>query len=55
MRGYGGRPHWGKIHYLDAEDVAERYPKFDEFRAVRDRLDPDRVFANPYLKRVLGR
>ena len=55
MRGYGGRPHWGKIHYLDDEDVAERYPKFDQFRAVRDRLDPERVFANPYLKRVLGR
>jgi hypothetical protein len=30
------------------------YPHFDDFLAVRDRLDPQRVFANPYLNRVLG-
>jgi len=31
------------------------YPRFDEFRALRDVLDPDRVFANDYLTTVLGR
>ena len=30
------------------------YPRFADFLAMRDRLDPDRVFANPYLRRVLG-
>ena len=30
------------------------YPRFDDFLALRDRLDPDRVFTNPYLRRVLG-
>ena len=54
MRGYQGRPHWGKIHYRDAESLAEVYPRHAEFVAVRDRLDPDRVFTNPYLDRVLG-
>ena len=54
MRGYGGRPHWGKVHYQDAESLAALYPKFADFVGVRDRLDPDRVFANPYLERVLG-
>jgi len=54
MRGYRGRPHWGKIHYRDAESLAEVYPHHSEFVAVRDRLDPDRVFTNPYLDRVLG-
>ncbi len=54
MRGYQGRPHWGKIHYRDAESLAEVYPHHSEFVAVRDRLDPDRVFTNPYLDRVLG-
>jgi L-gulonolactone oxidase len=50
----GGRPHWGKIHYRDAESLRGAYPRFDEFRAVRDKLDPQRVFANDYLTQVLG-
>jgi FAD-linked oxidoreductase len=54
MRGYEGRPHWGKIHYQDAASLAEVYPHHADFVAARDRLDPDRVFTNPYLDRVLG-
>jgi L-gulonolactone oxidase len=50
----GGRPHWGKLHYRDADSLRTAYPKFADFLAVRDRLDPARVFANPYLDRVLG-
>jgi len=50
----GGRPHWGKLHYRDAESLRRAYPMFDDFRAVRDRIDPGRVFANAYLERVLG-
>ncbi|QEV20710.1 D-arabinono-1,4-lactone oxidase [Streptomyces alboniger] len=49
-----GRPHWGKLHTRDAEYFAEVYPRFGEFTALRDRLDPDRVFGNEYLRRVLG-
>lgn len=54
MLSYGGRPHWGKMHTLDASILRERYPRFDDFVALRDRLDPDRRFQNPYLARVLG-
>lgn len=54
LRGYDGRPHWGKIHFQDAASLSGLYPRFDDFLAVRDRLDPHRVFANPYLERVLG-
>jgi L-gulono-1,4-lactone dehydrogenase len=49
-----GRPHWGKLHSLDAERLRTLYPRFDDFRAVRGRLDPGRLFANDYLRRVLG-
>ncbi|MEU9145388.1 D-arabinono-1,4-lactone oxidase [Streptomyces sp. NPDC048349] len=51
---HGGRPHWGKVHTRDAEYFAAVYPRFAEFTALRDRLDPDRVFGNDYLRRVLG-
>lgn len=54
MRDHGGRPHWGKLHSLDADDLAPLYPRFGDFLALRERLDPDRVFTNPYLDRVLG-
>lgn len=50
----GGRPHWGKLHYRTAADLRPVYEKFDDFVAVRDRLDPARVFTNDYLDRVLG-
>ncbi|MGW7259853.1 D-arabinono-1,4-lactone oxidase [Streptomyces sp. NPDC054834] len=49
-----GRPHWGKVHTRDAAYFTEVYPRFGEFTALRDRLDPDRRFQNDYLRRVLG-
>ncbi|MEU1011990.1 D-arabinono-1,4-lactone oxidase [Streptomyces sp. NPDC005890] len=49
-----GRPHWGKVHTRDAEYFARVYPRFGEFTALRDRLDPDRLFQNDYVRRVLG-
>ena len=54
LRAHDGRPHWGKVHTRTAEDLAPAYPRFGDFLALRDRFDPDRVFANPYLRRVLG-
>lgn len=54
LRGYGGRPHWGKMHTMGASDLAGLYPHFDDFVAARERLDPRRLFGNPYLEKVLG-
>jgi L-gulonolactone oxidase len=51
---HGGRPHWGKAHRLDAETLRPRYPAFDDFVELRNRLDPGGLFANDYLDRVLG-
>jgi FAD/FMN-containing dehydrogenase len=54
MRAHDGRPHWGKMHDLTADTLRTVYPHFDDFLAVRDRLDPERRFTNRYLERVLG-
>lgn len=51
---YEGRPHWGKIHTRDAAYLRKHYARFEDFVAARDRLDPQRTFANDYLRRVLG-
>lgn len=54
MDDYDGRPHWGKLHGQTADVLRERYPRWDAAMALRDELDPDRTFRNPYLDRVLG-
>jgi FAD-linked oxidoreductase len=54
MMAHDGRPHWGKMNRRTAADLAPAYPRFGDFLAVRDRLDPDRVFTNDYLDRILG-
>ncbi len=54
MNEYGGRPHWGKRHFQTAATLAERYPRWADFQAARDQLDPGRVFGNEYAERVLG-
>ena len=54
LRSYDGRPHWGKLHTRTAADLAPAYPRWAEYADQRDRLDPERVFTNPYLRQVLG-
>jgi L-gulono-1,4-lactone dehydrogenase len=54
LAAHDGRPHWGKWHPWTVAEVARAYPRLDDFRAVRDRHDPRRVFTNPHLDTVLG-
>jgi len=55
MDDYGGRPHWGKLHFQKAATLAERYPEWEDFQKIRKRLDPNGMFSNAYLDRVLGK
>lgn len=55
MSDHEGRPHWGKLHFQSAETLAPRYPRWDDFQAVRRTMDPGGRFRNPYTDRVLGR
>ena len=54
MDWFGGRPHWGKRHFQTAGTLAPRYPRWADFQAARDELDPGRAFTNAYALRVLG-
>ena len=51
---YGGRPHWGKIHSLGAEELSRLYPRFGEFQALRKKLDPQGRLLNDHLQHVFG-
>jgi L-gulonolactone oxidase len=54
MDGYGGRPHWGKRHFQTFESLAPRYPEWERFQQVRARMDPEGLFTNAEIERVLG-
>lgn len=51
---HNGRPHWGKMHYLTAPKLAEKYPNWQRFLEIRRQSDPDGVFLNPYLQSLFG-
>ncbi len=54
MSQFDGRPHWGKELDLTPEEVDRAYPKAKDFRKLAFELDPEGVFTNTFLDRVLG-
>lgn len=49
---YQGRPHWGKLHTKTEKEFATLYPQWDAFKALRQRLDPERRFINKHLEAI---
>ena len=47
-------PALGQVLQRDGGRPGPLYPRFGDFRALRDRLDPDRKFRNAFLDRVIG-
>lgn len=43
------RPHWGKLHFLDAQRVAALYPDYARFLEIRRQFDPHNRFLNSHL------
>jgi FAD/FMN-containing dehydrogenase len=54
LRRFGSRPHWGKMHFLNRDDVDALYPKAEDFRTLRRRLDPAGMFLNDHLRLLFG-
>ncbi|MCV6624193.1 MAG: FAD-binding protein [Cellvibrionaceae bacterium] len=54
LRKYGGRPHWGKLNTLSGADLEKLYPRWNDFKGLRQQLDPQGKFLNPYLKGIFS-
>ncbi|TDL99440.1 MAG: FAD-dependent oxidoreductase [Flavobacteriaceae bacterium] len=54
FRKHGGRPHWGKLNDFTKEDFAAAYPKWNDFLAVRQKLDPEGKLLNEYTRKIFG-
>lgn len=49
---YDGRPHWGKIHTLEAPEFKNKYPRFSAFVSTMEKHDPHQIFLNDYLMKI---
>lgn len=49
---FDARPHWGKVSYIPAGDLARLYPRLADARALFERLDPQARFSGPRLERL---
>lgn len=50
---FGARPHWGKVFTVPRAELAKLYPRFEDFRDLVAKRDPEGKFRNRYLERVL--
>lgn len=53
---FGGRPHWGMLHEMDAKRFKDLYKKHerDMFKSALKQLDPNKVFTNDFTQRVFN-
>jgi FAD/FMN-containing dehydrogenase len=49
---FSGRPHWGKVHYLDGDRLAACHPRWAQWWRARDAVDPHETFLNDFLRAV---
>ncbi|AMO76290.1 D-arabinono-1,4-lactone oxidase [Pseudomonas citronellolis] len=54
LRQYGSRPHWGKLHFTQRDDVDRWFPKAEAFRQLRRSVDPNGYFLNDHLRPLFG-
>lgn len=49
---FDGRPHWGKANFLSGDQLAKQHHKWADWWRVRDSVDPEQTFLNPYMKAI---
>jgi FAD/FMN-containing dehydrogenase len=52
FRAHDGHPHWGKLHFLNSDGIAQLYQELPTFQAIRAELDPQGVFTSDYLAKL---
>lgn len=50
---FEGRPHWGKINFLDYNKAFKLYGNnLKKFIEIKNKLDPNKIFSNSYVEKV---
>ena len=51
---FNGRPHWGKLHFMNAQRMRALFPRYADFCRLRQQFDPKGMFLNPHLRGIFG-
>ncbi len=51
---FAARPHWGKLHFMTPLRMAALFPRYDDFKNLRRRFDPNGIFLNPHLRALFA-
>lgn len=51
---YEARPHWGKMHNMNMDQLQRLYPKLEAFLRLREQLDPTGLFLNAYFEKLFA-
>jgi FAD/FMN-containing dehydrogenase len=52
LQRFEARPHWGKLHFLDADRARRLYPYLERFQQIRRAMDPSGRFLNEHLRNL---
>lgn len=48
---YNGRPHWGKEFTVGKDYLQSVYPKWNDFKKLREQSDPEQKMVNKFVQR----
>jgi len=51
---YGGRPHWGKLHFMTADRLERLFQRYGDFVSMRRRFDPHGTFLNAHTRALFA-
>lgn len=49
LKKYDVRPHLGKAHFFNNKDLEKAFPKWNEFKKLRENADPSDLFLTDYF------
>jgi sugar-1,4-lactone oxidase-like protein len=50
---HDGRPHWAKKHFYSNKELINLYPKWEQFRNIKESIDGNKMFENNFIKKLL--
>jgi xylitol oxidase len=54
LKPFEARPHWGKLFAMDPAELRSRYEKFDQFKDLVAKCDPEGKFRNAFMDRIFS-
>lgn len=51
---FNGRPHWGKEFTIDKDYLHQQYEKINDFKKLKEEMDPTKKFENKFIEKILG-